>query len=410
MKKIRVLYLEGNKDGTVGGSHYSLLRLIDSLDKDKYYPIVILLESNDLVESLKVRDIDVLVCPLPTKGYAFRRKNKKIYFGVLTNLFSFIMIVIQKAINFLRIEILPFIVSFVILLRYRINILHLNNSIHFGVPWVLASRLLGIKIVIHHRVHFKEPSTASRINGFIASHVFCVSKSIKDDVISLGVPCCKCSVIYDAVEPDNYRVAGGDGKEIRQEFSVTDRQPLIVIVGNLKRWKGQNVLVDALGMLPEKKSVKCLIVGASSTVNSDDMQFNKELTKAIEDLKLTESVSITGYRNDIPAILSACDVFVHTSVSPEPFGLVILEAMRAGKAIIATDQGGPAEIIQDGLTGFLITPNRPDLLAEKLSILINDKQKCVFLGAMAKKRFEEHFLIYNIDLIEKVYSKLLSRA
>ena len=110
----------------------------------------------------------------------------------------------------------------------------------------------------------------------------------------------------------------------------------------------------------------------------------------------------------MPSVMNALDVFVHASVQPEPYGRVILEAMALGKPVIATDHGGPREIIEDGLSGFLVSPNDPEDLARCLQHLLNSPELRRKIGQHGLKRLVTKFSTTQAVLdFERVYSAVL---
>jgi len=158
---------------------------------------------------------------------------------------------------------------------------------------------------------------------------------------------------------------------IRQSLGIPENCPLIGSVGMLTAWKGQDILLQALPQIrahiPE---VQALIVGDAPF--ESDKPFVQKLHDLVEDLNLQESVVFTGFRTDILDLMAACDLFVHTSVSPEPFGIVLLEAMAVERPVIASAEGGPCEIIDDGETGILVPPGDPEALAQACISLLQD--------------------------------------
>jgi glycosyltransferase involved in cell wall biosynthesis len=82
---------------------------------------------------------------------------------------------------------------------------------------------------------------------------------------------------------------------------------------------------------------------------------------------------MTGFREDVPVLMHACNVIVHTSTAPEPFGRVIVEGMIAGRPVIATNVGGPAEIIRDQISGVLVSPHSSTDLENAIRLLMNDR-------------------------------------
>jgi len=101
--------------------------------------------------------------------------------------------------------------------------------------------------------------------------------------------------------------------------------------------------------------------------------YERELHMLVARLELTDRVEFTGHIDDVAGQLDRADVLVHASVIPEPFGLVVVEAMAAGVPVIAADAGGPAEVITNGVDGLLTAPGDVDALAEALQALAMDE-------------------------------------
>jgi len=131
------------------------------------------------------------------------------------------------------------------------------------------------------------------------------------------------------------------------------------------------------------------------------------LKDKIHSYGLDNDIIVTGFRTDVANLLNAMDVFIHASIRPEPWGLVVLEAMAMGKAIIASNDGGPVEMIVDGESGFLVEPGNPEHLAAKLNILLGDPSLRRSMGQNALLRMEEKFSKIDILFIENLYANLL---
>lgn len=143
----------------------------------------------------------------------------------------------------------------------------------------------------------------------------------------------------------------------------TDGPPVLGMFGRLAEWKGQDVAVRAFARaasaLPAGTTLR--IVGGA--LFDGDAEYARHLHELVADLGLEARVHFTGHVTDVAAQLATCSVVVHASVRPEPFGQVVVEAMAAGRAVIASSAGGPAEIIDDGRTGLLVPPGDVDALA-----------------------------------------------
>jgi len=117
------------------------------------------------------------------------------------------------------------------------------------------------------------------------------------------------------------------------------------------------------------------------------------LKRAAADLGVAERLVFTGFRTDVPRLMAACDVICHTSRVPEPFGLVVIEAMALGRPTIATRGGGPSEIIASPSQGTLVPPDDPGALARAVSELIEDPERRRRMGAAGRERVQSTFTI-----------------
>jgi len=242
-------------------------------------------------------------------------------------------------------------------------------------------------------------------------HVLGVSESTREYLFRRGIAINKYATFYDRINLDKFYAGfNRNATDMRAEFHVVEEQPLIGIVGNIQRWKGQMTVVEAVHLLKEKyPDLKCLMIGDVSDKTMDDIKFHEELKAQIKAYQLEDDVILTGHRNDIANILNALDVFIHASIDPEPYGLVVLEAMSMGKAIIASNEGGPVEMLVDGESGFLVQPADAQELARGLDELLSSPQLRERLGRNARKRMEEKFSNIDIGYIENLYIRLLSR-
>ncbi|WP_328394632.1 glycosyltransferase family 4 protein [Nocardia sp. NBC_00416] len=154
----------------------------------------------------------------------------------------------------------------------------------------------------------------------------------------------------------------------------------IAMVGRLTRWKGQDVLLRALTLMRHRPSAVHLVGGTFF----DEQDYRAELERTAAELGLT--VDFAGHVDDPALYYAQADIAVHCSVLPEPFGQVVVEAMRAGCAVVAADAGGPAEIVRPEVDGLLTPPGDPVALAAALDRLVADPALRTRLGAAARDR------------------------
>jgi glycosyltransferase involved in cell wall biosynthesis len=160
------------------------------------------------------------------------------------------------------------------------------------------------------------------------------------------------------------------------------------VFSRLARWKGQHIILEALARATEWRA---LIVGGA--LFGGDEAYERELKRKAMDLNLADRVRFLGFRDDIPELLRSVDVVAHTSIAPEPFGRVIVEGMLAGKPVIAARGGGVGEIIEHGVTGFLVKPGDVDELAVALTRLVARPSERDAIGEVARREATERFSI-----------------
>lgn len=187
----------------------------------------------------------------------------------------------------------------------------------------------------------------------------------------------------------------------RREWNP-DNAPVVAVFGRLARWKGQDVVLRAIESLP---GVRLWIVGAP-LFTDDDRKFAEGIARDAS--RLGGRVELVGFREDIPLWMRSADVVVHSSTVPEPFGRVIVEAMFAGKPVIATAAGGPLEIVQDGETGMLVPAGDPAALAGGIRVLLEDPAWAQAMGKAGRQRAQEKFSLSVVleQTRQVVYSNL----
>ena len=155
-------------------------------------------------------------------------------------------------------------------------------------------------------------------------------------------------------------------------------------------WKGHKVFIKAIDILIRKEGMKeCKFFIVGDTPNKNN-HLKKELISLVDKLSLSDYVIFAGYQSNVYPLMKKMDIVVHTSIRPEPFGRVIIEAMALDKPVIATDMGGPKEIIQNGINEILILPNDPFKLAEVIVELLKNKEKMSYISENAVKTVEKN--------------------
>jgi glycosyltransferase involved in cell wall biosynthesis len=185
--------------------------------------------------------------------------------------------------------------------------------------------------------------------------------------------------------------------------------PVAVWCGRLQRWKGAHVFLRAAAIArPSIPSARFVIVGG--TLMGLEPEHASDLRTLARMLDLESAVHFAGHQADVWPFVDAADVVVHSSVAPEPFGLVILEAMLAGRAVIASAAGGPLEIVEPDVTGLLVPPGDAGALAAALVRLLGNPGEAARMGAEGRLRAARHFSGAAMTRrIEALYGEILAK-
>jgi glycosyltransferase involved in cell wall biosynthesis len=182
---------------------------------------------------------------------------------------------------------------------------------------------------------------------------------------------------------------------------------VVVLAGRINRWKGQDVLVATASELYRQGEQNCRYLIVGSPPNGQE-HFRTNLLKQIDTSPARETIRLLDFTDEIATVWASCDIAVVPSTEPEPFGLVALEAMAAGKPVIAANHGGLPEIIQDGISGILVKPGSSNALAEAIKVLSHKPQLRERMGSTGKGIQAKTFSINSyVDSFRDLYNSTL---
>jgi glycosyltransferase involved in cell wall biosynthesis len=173
--------------------------------------------------------------------------------------------------------------------------------------------------------------------------------------------------------------------EVRSELGTAEGTVVVLQASRLERWKGQSVHMEALGLLRDLPGWECWLAGGIQ--KAGEREFLDELQVAAEQAGIANRVRFLGQRADVRRLMAAADVFCQPNSGPEPFGIVLVEALYAGLPVVTSGFGGAAEIV-DQTCGVLTAPGDPEAVAAALRSLIHDPSKRTSLGASGPSRAE----------------------
>jgi glycosyltransferase involved in cell wall biosynthesis len=194
-------------------------------------------------------------------------------------------------------------------------------------------------------------------------------------------------ILHPGIDLTRFRIR--DDPELRSQHGIPGNATMISLVGRLQPWKGQREFLHAAALLADSDpEARFAIVGGAILGWEGD--YPMQLRRLATDLGLQDRVIFTGHTDDVHRWMAASDVVVNAS-QPEPFGLVLIEAMASGCAVVAVASGGPRDIVDDGRSGLLCDSREPAALAGAMRRLLNDRALRVALGRAARSRVESHF-------------------
>lgn len=379
--RTRVVYLD--HCARLSGGELALARLLEAMTEVD--ATVVLGEDGPLVARL-LPYADVQVVPMPTTSRDLSRLAVGATAGQIRALVGTAIYVVRIA-RLLR--------------RLRPDLVH-TNSLKSAIYGGLAARLARVPVVWHIRDRIADDymsAAAVRLVRLLARLVpHAVIANSNATLSTLGIEEARGSVIpspvvYDSVVAPAPSTAP-KGERLR-----------IAMVGRLAPWKGQHVLLDAIAKAFPSRDVDVLIVGEA--LFGEDAYADR-LRRQCTRLGLDDIVNFLGFQPDVPALLAGVDVLVHASVVPEPFGQVVIEGMASGLAVIASNEGGPAEIIHHGVDGLLVAPGSPEILADALTQVASDARLRHRLGVEALRRADDFRPEIIVDRVSRVYAELLA--
>ncbi|NMN96666.1 glycosyltransferase [Nocardiaceae bacterium YC2-7] len=359
----------------VGGAERHVTTLMPNLDRDRFEPAVVCIGAEGALFA------DLAETDVPSVAFG---RSKRQALPALTELVR---------------EFRRFAPDVVITRGYNAELLGrvaaIITGVRHNVMWV-------------HNCGDTEPRTkarriADRILDRWTSAYFGVARTqISYMVDDLHYPERKIDIIYNGVDPSLFDT--GRNRSAVTEFGIAESSPVVGILAAMRPEKDHaNFLAAARRVLSTIPDAKFLVVG--------DGPERAHIEATARDLGVDDSVVFTGSRSDVAALLAAMDVFVLSSYSVECFPMALLEAMACGLPAVCTAVGGVPEMIDDGVTGFLVRARDADALGDKLVEILSDRSVLEAMGKAARSRVESEFsLATSVAAAESALERLVGSA
>jgi glycosyltransferase involved in cell wall biosynthesis len=285
-----------------------------------------------------------------------------------------------------------------------IDLVHTNIRVGHDREAIVAARMAGVPCVAHIR-DFEELNWFDRrLAGMVSAFIY-ISKAVQGCHLRAGVPRSKGRVVYNAVDTSAFGEMLAV-PSVRQSLGFANGDLCVGIVGRLERWKGQDVFLRAMAL------VKDVIPQAKGVVIGDPVPYDPEyrhwLVRLRDGLGLSERVAFHPFQREMPVVMAALDVLVLSSTSPEPFGRVLIEAMAAGKPVVAADGGAAREIVEDGNQGLLVQPGNERALADAIIYVLTHRDRAAAMGQRGRATAQTRFGVQRyVDGVQSVYRDLL---
>ncbi|AIQ72617.1 MULTISPECIES: glycosyltransferase family 4 protein [Paenibacillus] len=376
---LRVAYIDHTAKWS--GGEVALFNILTHIG-EQIDPLVILAEDGALAERLREKGMDVRIIPLD-ESIRSRGRNA-VNLGAPAAAFK-LLAYGRKLAPLLKAE--------------KVDCVH-TNSLKSALYGAIAAKIAGVPLIWHIRDHIGAPY----LKPIVAKGIRLLSRLLPNGVIAnshstlnaLELPRSKKTlVVYSAFAK---AIGNGIGMRDQKDFNV-------LLVGRLAHWKGQHIVLEAAKSFKNEPRVKFWLAGDALF---GEEAYKQELLQKIKNDELT-NVSMLGHVDDIQGLMNTADLLIHTSVTPEPFGQVIVEGMAAGLPVIASNEGGPVEIVVQGETGLLIEPGDAAILADSIKWMLDHPEERRRMADNGMKRVKEHFVIENTvkDIVD-YYKGLLA--
>jgi glycosyltransferase involved in cell wall biosynthesis len=355
--------------GTMGGAERAVVELVSGLDRHRFEALAVVGGAGGYTDSLRSRGVEVAMEPIPAMPLHRLAWPSALVRSITAS---------RRLVR--RVE------------RRGVAVVHVTDLI----PAFLTApaRRSGARVV--YQVAFLG-GVARRflLRAFghaLADHIVAYSQDQARRIRAAGPALAsRLSVVYPGIEPGDW--IGGDGGAFRREIGISPGIPLVGLVGRYDAWKGHGVFLEAAARVRQAHSdARFAIVGGAlnEAALPHVARQRREVLDRLRGLGLAGAVSVVDHRDDVASVLAGLDVLAFPSFR-EPFGMVVLEALAAGTPVVASDTGGPAEILEDERSGLLVRTGDAAALAAAVLRLLESPALSAALAEGGRQRVTAAF-------------------
>jgi L-malate glycosyltransferase len=293
----------------------------------------------------------------------------------------------------------------------RVDLMH-ANSIRAGLVATMA-RAIGAPPVIVHLRDRLPACTASTLTLRLLGHAdlrLANSRYTAQSLTEAGVRA-TTRVVSNPVDLARFDPSGVDRSAARRDLGLDSRDFAVVIVAQITPWKGQREAIEAIELVRRRHPhAKLVIAGSAKFVSKatryDNRTYLAELHRLVAQGGLQDTVRFLGETEDVRLVLGASDALLIPSWE-EPFGRSMIEGMAMGLPVIATNVGGPAEVIHDGVDGLLLAPRDPGAWAQAISHLIEAPQERARIAEAGRRRSRDFSVDTHAEVLRELYGEVI---
>ena len=391
-RKRNVLVVESGEG--VGGSAFSMFRIVKCLDKPRFDPQVFVYYQSAAFDSIREIGIPVTILPqrsmfprqmLDNSNWLKRMRNYIALYGNLS---------IELLTNGLRLA--------RHIRRNNIDLVHCNNGVFENFSAVFAARLTGTPCIAHIRGTEPIMKIEKLVHRWLAK-IIVLNKDMYDAYVDVFGRR-KVQLVYNGVDLDIF--GNADPQKLKNEFSIKKDQFCVGTFARLVEGKGIPEFLQAASEASQViDNIRFFVAGGGDP----DSDFEDRLHAESRRLGLQDKLVFAGWRDDVRDFMSAMDLVLQVSTTyPEGMSLAPIEAMALSRPVIVTDNPGYANIVLPGRTGFVVPVSEIDQLGSLVIKLAQDRELARELGENAYQRVLEEFE-YGIVVgrIEKIYDEVL---